>query len=144
MVALAHTFRALTKHTDGIRHKEIEELTTPTTGTPLVYTLNRQTLTPEKRSAMAGLSAGTTGRFRGFAWPTVVDDAPLVHHGLIIAEDITEAPGNGGALAKPITICNHTWRVLSGPGVIEDAELKGEYRKVAGVSKDDDDGAEFG
>lgn len=102
------------------------------TGTPLVYTLNRRTLEPLNRRAMAGISAspGAGGEAKS-AFDVPVEDVPVVPTGQITAAAQVEGRKLEGAPYKPITICNRTWRVLSGPGVIEDAEVLHEYRKVA-------------
>jgi 2,3-bisphosphoglycerate-dependent phosphoglycerate mutase len=131
VVAHAHTLRALIKHIDGISNEEIEELTIPT-GTPLVYTLNRRTLEPLNRRAMAGISTSQgAGGDAKCAFELPVEEMPVVPTDQITEAAQLEGRKLEGAPYKPITICNRTWRVLSGPGVIEDAEVLHEYRKVA-------------
>jgi 2,3-bisphosphoglycerate-dependent phosphoglycerate mutase len=104
----------------------------PSQGTPLVYTLKRDTLTALNRRAMAGIAAtpGAGGEAKS-AFEVPVEDVPVVPTGQISEAAQAEGRKLEGAPHKPITICNRTWRVLSGPGVIEDTAVLHEYRKVA-------------
>ena len=97
-----------------------------------MYTLRRDTLTALNRRAMAGIAAtpGAGGEAKS-AFEAPLEDVPVVPTGQISEAAQVEGRKLEGAPHKPITICNRTWRVLSGPGVIEDAEVHHEYRKVA-------------
>jgi len=133
VVAHAHTLRALVKHLDVIGDSEIEELTIPT-GTPLVYSLDSETLQPVRRRAMAGLNTSHdqvgVDSLTASSPLVTMDDAPLVAPlGTISPDSMTHAIEDKPY--TPIAICNRTWRVLSGPEVIENAEVMANFRHVA-------------
>jgi 2,3-bisphosphoglycerate-dependent phosphoglycerate mutase len=157
VVAHAHTLRALIKHLDRIGDDDIEELTIPT-GTPLVYSLDRETLRPVRRRAMAGMRTShvaidevpLTARPLD-EQPCAVEQSPIVNtreideealkraaakHETMANNGSTAAGGGKGATSietKPyqkIKPCNTSWRVVSGPGIIEEAEVKAEHRRM--------------
>lgn len=138
IVAHAHTIRALIKHIDHISNTDIEELTIPT-GTPLVYSLDRDTLEPVRRRAMADhqtsheelLSAfpRTDAESEGLGF-CVESSAVVSPHTISQTSLDARIQHIEGMPFKPIKICNKTWRVVSGPGVIEECELHNEFRRL--------------
>ena len=148
VVAHAHTLRSLIKYLDEIDEKDIEELTIPT-GTPLVYSLDRTTLKPVRRRAMTGMR---TSHLAIDDVPEIVsplDENCAVEKSQVVStqtigeEALKQAAAHTNACdeagtqksieAAPyekIKLCNRTWRVLSGPGIIEDAEVLQEHRKM--------------
>jgi 2,3-bisphosphoglycerate-dependent phosphoglycerate mutase len=182
VVAHAHTLRSLIKHLDCIGDDDIEELTIPT-GTPLVYSLDRETLQPVRRRAMAGMRTShvaidevpLTARPLD-EQPCAVENSPIVNTQAIDEEALKMAAhkhesavgkkssgragggggggvGGGGVSARggvttiekapyqKIKLCNTTWRVVSGPGIIEDTEVLQRHRRVSEEEGDANFGA---
>lgn len=156
-MAHAHTLRSLIKHLDDISEEDIESLTIPT-GTPLVYSLDRETLKPVRRRAMAGMRTSHVAIdevpeiTRPFDELCAVETAPIVETQTIGREALQKAAarhdtltqnqgksGGAGGLGhktiedtpyEKIKLCNKSWRIMSGPGIIEDAKIKEEHRRL--------------
>ena len=127
--------------TCSISDDDIEELTVPT-GTPLIYSLDADTLEPVKRRVLGADDAekslladqresGFGGRAPGQGH-SQIEESDIVSTTFISDEDkdLHEARLIDGVAWKPITICNKSWRVLSGPGVTEDLDVAAEHRRV--------------
>ena len=145
-MAHAHTLRSLIKHLDDISEEDIESLTIPT-GTPLVYSLDRETLKPVRRRAMAGMRTSHVAIdevpeiTRPFDELCAVETAPIVETQTIGREALQKAAARHDTLTQKgksledtpyekIKLCNKSWRIMSGPGIIEDAKIKEEHRRL--------------